>query len=382
MYIAAIIVITLLLAVYSFLILQYRKWFLRLKPFNPAVATDPRVKFSVIIPARNEEAGIAACLHTILQQQYPVNLFEVIVINDHSTDHTEAIIKNLQQKYANLRLLNLQERLGSNHLNAYKKKAIEMAIAESAGDWIVTTDADCHIPLRWLSTLNACISTESPVFIAAPVMFTHNGSFLSAFQLLDFISLQGITAAAVSAGHHSMCNGANLAYRKDVFYEAGKFNGIDHVASGDDMLLMHKIKALYPDRMTYLFSPDMIVTTEPMHTWKAFFNQRIRWASKADKYDDKGIFMTLALVYALNAGLLLLFPFSLFVEGGLVNWLLFVAVKTGVELSFMIPVARFYNQLQVLHLFPLMQPFHITYTVIAGWLGKFGSYQWKGRSVR
>ncbi|SJZ59083.1 glycosyltransferase family 2 protein [Sediminibacterium ginsengisoli] len=382
MYIAAIIVTTFLLAVYSFLILQYRKWFLRLKPFSTAVMPEPKTKFSVIIPARNEGNGIAACLHSILQQQYPADLFEVIVINDHSTDNTEAVIRKLQAEYPNLRLINLQERLANKQLNAYKKMAIEMAIAESMGDWIVTTDADCYAPPNWLSTLNACISGNSPVFIAAPVMFTHNGSFLSAFQLLDFISLQGITAAAVSAGYHSMCNGANLAYRKDVFYEAGKFSGIDHVASGDDMLLMHKIKALYPDRMAYLFSPGMIVTTEPMHTWKDFFNQRIRWASKADQYDDKGIFWTLALVYALNAALLLLFPFSFFVEGGLVNWLLFVAVKTGVELSFMIPVARFYNQLGALYLFPVMQPFHITYTVIAGWLGKFGSYQWKGRSVR
>ena len=85
-------------------------------------------------------------------------------------------------------------------------------------------------------------------------MFTCDNSFLSVFQCLDFISLQGITAASVSAGFHSMCNGANLAYNKNIFYEVGGFKNADHIASGDDMLLMHKIKIKYPSSIGYLFN--------------------------------------------------------------------------------------------------------------------------------
>jgi len=382
MYCTGIIITAILLSGYCLLILQYRKWLLRLPLFRVSKDTAPSTHFSIIIPARNEEANIQDCLSSVLQQQYPSALFEVIVINDHSTDQTESIIRTMQQAYSNLQLLNLKDHLQGKQLNAYKKKAIELAIGQSHGNWIVTTDADCHVSTDWLKSLNAFICEQQPVFVAAPVMFTNNGSFISVFQLLDFMSLQGITAASVSAGYHTMCNGANIAYKKEVFYEVGQFRGIDQIASGDDMLLMYKIKQKYSGRLGYLYCHESIVTTAPMPDCKNFFNQRIRWASKADKYGDKSIFWVLALVYALNTALLALLVISPFIDNGFTNWLVLVIVKTLIELSFMIPVARFYQQTRVLIWFPIMQPFHIMYTVFAGWLGKFGTYQWKGRRVQ
>ncbi len=382
MYWIAILFTAVILSVYCLLILIYRQWFLRLPLFSKPAATIPQTRFSVIIPARNEEVSIERCLRTVLEQPYPSDLFEVILINDHSTDQTENIIRNLQQSFSNLRLLNLTDHLQGNTINAYKKKAIEIAISQSKGSWIVTTDADCMVSAQWLTVLDAYIQKEHPVFVAAPVMFTNDHSFLSVFQLLDFISLQGITAAAVSAGYHTMCNGANLAYRKDVFDEVEQFNGIDQIASGDDMLLMHKIKEKYPGRLGYLFCRESIVTTAPMPDWNSFLNQRIRWASKADKYRDRSIFWTLALVYAVNFFLLLLLLISPFFTNGFSNWLILIVVKMLIELSLMIPVARFYQHEKALRWFLLMQPFHILYTVIAGWLGKFGTYQWKGRTVK
>lgn len=382
MYWTGIIMTALLLAVYCLLIAQYRKWLLRLQVFRTDPSIPAQAFFSVIIPARNEEAMIGICLRSILRQSYPAVLFEVIVINDHSSDGTESITRALQQEYANLRLINLSEHLQGNQLNAYKKKAIEVGIAKSKGNWIVTTDADCTVTEHWLQAINAFIAEKDPVFIAAPVMFTNKSSFLSIFQLLDFLSLQAITAASVSAGYHSMCNGANIAYRKDVFYEVGQFKGIDMLASGDDMLLMHKIKQRYPSSLGYLYSPEALVTTAPMPSWISFLNQRIRWASKADKYRDKTIFWVLALVYALNLALLAWLVVSPFVANAFAIWLLFVMIKTLVELSFLLPAARFYGLTRTMAWFPLMQPFHITYTVIAGWLGKFGTYQWKGRKVQ
>lgn len=95
---------------------------------------------------------------------------------------------------------------------------------------------------NWLSLYNIQIQNTQTVFIAAPVKYHHSGTFLSLFQCLDFISLQGITAATVSAGFHSMCNGANLAYQKEAYTKVGGFTSIDNIASGDDMLLMYKIQ--------------------------------------------------------------------------------------------------------------------------------------------
>jgi cellulose synthase/poly-beta-1,6-N-acetylglucosamine synthase-like glycosyltransferase len=376
-----VLLTAILLAGYGSLILLYHYWFKKLRVYKPS-ATQPATGFTVIIPARNEAEGIEACLRSVLDNRYPVSLFEVIVIDDFSTDDTAAVIRRLQQSYTNLKLIELQNELGEKPINSYKKKAIEIAIGKSLHEWIVTTDADCLAPAHWLSLFDAYIQQHQPVFIAAPVMFFRSNTSVSVFQTLDFISLQGITAASVSAGAHSMCNGANLAYNKAAFYAVNGFKGIDNIASGDDMLLMHKLQQQYPAKTGYLFTPEAIIFTAPMHDWKSFINQRIRWASKASYYNDKRILAVLVLVYLLNA---LLFFMPLTALAGidyLLYWPAFILVKTTIELPFMIAVARFYNMQQIIWYFLPMQPVHILYTVVAGWLGKFGKYQWKGRTVK
>lgn len=359
----------------------YRKWFISLQPFK-AVADCPAVKFTVIVPARNEEVNIYECLQSILHQQYPSNMFEVIVADDFSTDNTPQIVKSLQLKYNNLQLLQMASLVGHQPLNSYKKKAIELAIQQASGEYIVTTDADCIVPKKWLINFCNIIKQKNAVFVAAPVKFIHTGTFVSRFQCLDFMSLQGITAASVYKGFHSMCNGANLAYSKKAFYEVNGFKGIDNIASGDDMLLMHKIYLRYTTGVHYMFSTESVVQTLPMPTWRQFFNQRIRWASKADKFDDKRIIAVLAFVYLLN------FSFLIVAIAGFwwpVLWLLLLGmfvIKALIELRFMLPVAAFFGETKQLRWFLVMQPVHIAYTLAAGWLGKFGKYQWKGRVVK
>src|SRR3989337_2831198 len=185
-------------------------------------------------------------------------------------------------------------------MRAHKKLAIEKGIDVAAGELIITTDADCVFTPDWLSYIASYYIATGAKFIAAPVRIRTRYSFLSIFQSLDFLTLQGITGASVYKRFHTMCNGANLAYAKAVFYEVNGFNGIDTIASGDDMLLMYKIYKLYPERVFYLKNRQVVVTTNPVTTWKDFFNQRIRWASKATHYDDKKIFWILLLVYCIN----------------------------------------------------------------------------------
>jgi poly-beta-1,6-N-acetyl-D-glucosamine synthase len=365
----------LLFVVYGLLIIYYRQSWVAIPDFKVTEKGD--VKISVIIPARNEEENIGALLKALQQQSYSKELFEVIVIDDHSTDKTASIV----QQYTFTKLIQLKE----DAINSYKKKAIETGIAAAGGELIVTTDADCIPPTDWLQTIASFHKKTNAAFIAAPVVIDCGLSAVQIFQSLDFIVLQGITGASVYKKIHSMCNGANLAYERKAFYEVGGFAGIDTIASGDDMLLMHKIWKKYPDRIHYLKSKDVIVSTQPVNSLAAFFNQRIRWASKADKYDDKRILAVLLLVYLFNVSLLVLpistifihFSFSVFFY-----WVLLLASKTIVELFFLYPVAEFFNKTKLIWLFPLFQPLHILYTIIAGFLGKFGSYTWKGRKVK
>lgn len=376
------IYLTILLAIaYTMVIGVYCYWFLQLKIVCLNRLQPPVTKFTIIIPARNEAFTVATCLKTIQLQNYPIELFEVIVVNDHSTDETEKVVLSIQSSFPSLQLINLSDHIKGS-INAYKKRAIEIAIAQSKNEWIITTDADCEMLPNWLRQFDEYIQDKQPVLVAAPVIFSLTKSWLGLFQLLDFMSLQGITAAAVAAGYHSMCNGANLAYSKAAFYEVGQFKGIDHLASGDDMLLMYKIKQRFPDRLGYLFSSGMIVTTAPMPSWKTFINQRIRWASKADSYSEKSIFWVLTLVYCFNVFLFIGLMAGVFINGIYPIIVYILLTKTIVEMIFMIPVARFFGRTNTLFFFPLMQPLHILYTVIAGWLGKFGSYQWKGREIK
>ena len=381
MYWFAILFTAILLSAYCVLILLYRHWFIRLKEFQYSKDQKPQTSFTIIVPARNEEKHIGQLINALMQQDYPSDLYEVILINDHSTDETERIIAEAVHQFPNVKLLNLTDHIEGQLLNAYKKKSIEIAIGKSSGEWIITTDADCTMGQDWLRAFDTFITKTNTLFVAAPVMFTNDDTLLSRFQLLDFLSLQGITAAAVSAGFQAMCNGANIAYKKSVFEEVGGFTGIEDLASGDEMLLMNKVKQQYPTRIGYLFSKDALVCTAPMPDWRRFINQRIRWASKAETYKDRKIFWTLMLVYLLNVMLLVIFVAATFNQNGFNYWIILICIKTLVELSFMLPVAHFYDQTEVLGWFPFMQPLHVLYTVVAGWLGKFGSYQWKGRKV-
>jgi len=342
---------------------------------------SPITKFSVVIPARNEAANIEACIAGIVAQNYPKHLFGIIVVDDFSEDETAQIVLKIAQQHNNVRILQLKDFTNNENLVAYKKRAIEIAITQANGDWIVTTDADCSFTNNWLATYDAYIQEHNCVMVAAPVAYTNTGSFLSIFQVLDFISLQGITAAAVASGSHTLCNGANLCYSKNAFESVGKFSGIDHLPSGDDMLLMHKMKKAFPGKIGYAYAQDAVVSTAPSTTLGLFIQQRIRWASKALGYQDKIIFWILLLVYLVNFTLLAYLPVNFIQTGNINNWLILIGSKTLIEMPFMYASAKFFKQQKLLWWFAFMQPFHILYTVIAGWFGTFGSYKWKGRTV-
>lgn len=370
---------------YGALLLLYRHWFLRLQPFVPSGAGGEEgggILFSVVIPARNEAQNLPLLLQDLRAQSLDPAAFEVIVVDDFSTDATAQVVRDEQQGFPGLHLLQLADVLGSEKENSYKKMAIALAIERAQGQWIVTTDADCRVGPNWLALYAAYVRQNNCCFVAAPVHIAPQNNLLGLFQGLDFMTLQGITAAAVAAQFHSMCNGANLAYRKQAFVAVGGFAGIDHLASGDDLLLMHKIKQAFPGQLGYLFHAGAIVRTAPVDNWKAFWAQRIRWASKADSYADRSIFAVLLVVYFFNLLLLAGLLAAVVVPEWRVKMVGLLLFKTAVELLFLWPVAGFFQHRKALWAFPFLQPLHLVYTVVAGWLGKFGTYRWKGRVVR
>lgn len=375
-----IIILIALALGYGVLMLYYTLGWKRLKKFSATGQAPGHTPVTVIIPARNEAGNLPALLEALRRQTYHPSLLEVIIIDDFSTDNTAGIVRNFPAD--NIHLLELRQHLNEEQrLNSYKKKAIEIAISRAAGALIVTTDADCVMGPRWIETMVQFYEQHQPKFIAAPVSFYKEHNFFKRCQSLDFMTMQGITGAVAQLASGTMCNGANLAYEKQAFHDVGGFTGIDNIASGDDMLLMYKIYSAYPDGVKYLKCEDAVVRTLAVDTLKDFMHQRIRWSSKADKYEDKRLTWVLLLVYLFNVCLLAMAVLVLFLPVWWPWFLIVLLFKITLELYFLLPVARFFKKTELLLWFIPGQLFHIPYIVIAGWLGKFGSYQWKGRQV-
>jgi len=380
MLITLTIVWVLTLSYVLLMIVYWTGWKMQ-RVFRVPANFTPDTRVSIIIPARNEEGNIAACLSAILRNSYPASLIEIIVIDDHSTDNTAAIVRNFD--LPNVKCLSMANFLKPNEsLNAYKKKALEIGIAHGTGELIVTTDADCIAPPEWLTNIAARFKKDDPVMIVGPVSFTNNGSLLETFQSLDFMSMQGITAAAHRLRLGNMSNGANLAFRRQAFHDVGGYKEIDHLASGDDFLLMVKMQRMFPGRIGYLKSRDAVVSTAPQPSWDSFFQQRIRWASKSGKYNDGTLTAILLLVYLFNLLILALFVASIWDLTYFMLGIVVITIKAVVEVFFLLPVAIFLKKVKEVFWLSLLQPLHIPYIVLAGFLGLIGDYKWKGRRVK
>jgi ABC-type dipeptide/oligopeptide/nickel transport system permease subunit len=379
-----ILISLLLITVYAYIIGFYRKAWNRIPVFQSQHSTGSnQVRIAVIVPVRNEEKNIGKCLDALAAQQYPSGLFQVIVVDDHSTDGTWDQLNSLRYEKMNTRYLRLADYTEQDEPGgSFKKFAIETAVNISKEELILTTDADCRPGPQWLSIMAEAYRKSGAKMIAAPVKIEADHSLLSVFQTLDFLTLQGITGAAVFTRTHSMCNGANLAFDRRAFEEVGGYRDIDDIPSGDDMLLMHKMYKKYPQGIFFLKSREAIVPTQPERSWKNLLNQRIRWSSKADQYDDKRIFRVLLFVYFFNLQFAALLVASFFNKRYIFILVIMLVWKTVIEFPFVRKIAFFFDQQKLLAFFPFLQPLHILYVLTAGWFGKFGSYEWKGRTVR
>jgi cellulose synthase/poly-beta-1,6-N-acetylglucosamine synthase-like glycosyltransferase len=369
-----VLIFLLLLIAYGFLIDYYRRGWNGI----PEIRSEQqfKVKVSLVIPVRNESANVEQLFECILSQSYPSELLEVIMVDDHSEDDTwEKIWMLSSSTFALIRLQLPEETHG-------KKAAIATGVERASGELIVTTDADCKFSAQWISSIVNFYAATNAKFIAAPVKMIATKSFIGIFQSLDFLTLQGVTGASVFRKFHTLCNGANIAYQKSAFMEVNGFSGIDTIPSGDDMLLMYKIYQCYPADVHYLKNKDAIVETPAEPSVKKFFNQRIRWASKAVHYDDKKVFYVLLLVYLVNVGFFAMAVAAIMNAYWLSFLLLFFAMKLLIEFPFVNTTAGFFGMRKLMLFFPLLQPFHILYTIIAGWLGRFGSYEWKSRTIK
>ena len=383
MALASLIFIILGLALFYVLLFEYfRRGWNYLVEFKPEINSG-NISFSILIPARNEEQNILNCLNGIIRQEYPVSLFEIIVLDDFSEDNTVKLVKEFisENPQFDIQIISMSEHSTQTN-NSYKKAAIGKGIENSKYEWIITTDADCTRNKYWLGTIASFIEKNDPVLVSAPVSFNCNNSFFQRAQALEFIGLIAIGAACIERKAPILCNGANLIYRKDVFYAVGGFAGIDTIASGDDELLMHKIHARYPEGIMFLKNENAIVHTHPCETLAEFIAQRRRWVSKSTKYENKKVTLILALSYLFNLGILGILIIGFFKPVFFTFFLLIFGVKVITEYAFYREVVSFFGEGKLLKWCIPASAAHIVYALFIGIYGNFGKYNWKGRKVK
>lgn len=332
--------------------------------------------FSVIIPFRNEAKHLERLLLSIQNLNYPKSLFEVIFINDHSDDQSVAIIEAYISKYRldHITLIHTEEE--------GKKSAIHFGISHAKYEWIVTTDADCSVPKYWLDSYDEFIQSYESKLIAGPVTFAPAHTFLDRFQLLNLLSLQGATIGAFGIHKPMLCNGANMAYLKSVFYDINAYDGNSNLASGDDVFLLEKVRKQHPEHVHYLKTSQAIVTTPPETSFETLKTQYIRWASKT-KYYKYGFTKLIGLIVFLgNALLIALIPLAI-IEALSVQYAFYIfVIKLSIDFLLIFKSARFFKQENALlsYLFSaLLYPFFSIYVAV---LSQFIITKWKGRPIK
>lgn len=360
---------------YVLIVIYLRRGWTRIPLFLAQKSSAKTV--SVLIAARNEEENIARTIDAILNQNYPLSQLELIIVDDHSTDSTAEIV----QSYANRGVKLLQLKVGDK-LNSYKKYAISKAIEMAAGEIIVTTDADCRMGANWIPTIMEYFDTHNSYLVSSPVVYSEEKSRFEELQTLEFLYLIGLGAAGIGNGNPTTCNGANLAYRRDVFFEMDGFQGIDNLASGDDELFLHKVAEKYAHKIGFCKSPEAMVYTDAKPDLASFISQRKRWASKSTKYKDKKVIVLGVCIWLFNLALICSLV-GFVVSLPVLNWWLLTAfgLKLLVELFFMIPVLTFAKRRELLLYLPFLTVIHTFYLVYIGVAGNIGKYDWKGRQV-
>ncbi|AQG82366.1 glycosyl transferase family 2 [Spirosoma montaniterrae] len=337
-------------------------------------ATGPRL--SVVVPVRNEAPNIGLLLNDLSHQTY--RNFEVIVADDASTDNTRSVVEQYTQM-ASYPICLLP--LADEQTASPKKRAITQSIAQATGDLILTTDGDCRVGPNWLASYAAQYQHTGAKMLFGPVTFTTERTIFDSLQIVEFSSLIGSGACTLAWGRPTMCNGANLCYVKKVFTAVGGFAGVDHLASGDDEFLMHKIANQYPGGVHFLKSQAAIVQTGPHQSWRAFYQQRKRWASKWRAYGTVWPTLLAMLVFAWN-----LTP-VLAAGGWLLGFLngkaalVVIGLKVVPEFLFLRQVLVFLQKKTSVVFIPLTQVIYPFYVLFFGLAAQKKGYLWKGRKL-
>ena len=369
---------------YLYIIANYLKNWHNLK-FVPDSNSLENIPFiSVVVAARDEEKNISHCIKSLLIQDYPVDKYEIIIVDDFSSDKTAELIKIFESSVTNLKYL-FSSANEQGHIISYKREAIQTGISASKGEYILLTDADCTVPTSWITTYSEQFMKEDCVFIGGSVIISdENQNILTSFQGLDMIGMMVITGAGYQSGNQLLANGANMGFSKQVFKELGGYTQFPQRASGDDIFLLHHFHQHYPKSIRFLKTLSAVVVTQPEHSIKSLLRQRIRWASKNNAYKEMNINFSLFVLFIVSLTIVILGILSV-LQASIFFPMFFVLYIFKIFSDYLLQreAIRFFNKRKLEKYFFISQNIHTLYIAWVGIMASlFPVYWWKGRKVR
>jgi len=316
-----------------------------------------KIKTSVIVACKNEELNLGNLINALKIQSETD--FELIFVNDHSTDSTGQILISASNDFQNFRIV--------DSVGFGKKNALKEGIGKASGELIITTDADCVPTNTWIESVINFYSNTYNDLIIGPVVIKSDKSLFSKLQKIEFASLVASGAGAAGVGMPIMCNGANLAFTKAAWLERNNDLHEDEI-SGDDVFLLLSIKKR-KGKIGFLKSAAAMVTTNSVNNLTDFINQRKRWASKSKKYTDKHIIISALIVFMICLTEIVLFAISLFQFQYLKLFLVVFGVKLIVDIIFLNKISCFFkleNRVIYSIILSVVYPFYIVYSAVSG----------------
>lgn len=334
---------------------------------------DTDISFSVLIPIRNESENIINLLSDLKRQEYPKEQFEVIIIDDQSSDDSHQKVSDfIRSNDVDWKLISVNENDGSG-----KKYAITSGVSVAKNDYIITVDGDCSVGRKWLAAYATQYALHQSKMVTGPVNMRGYGLF-QRLQGLEFSGLIGIGAATLRSGNPTMCNGANLSYHKATFDEVHGYQGNENIPSGDDEFLLQKIYKRYPDRVSFLKSSDAIVDTQAKMTFLDLLSQRIRWSSKW-RFHKSFFIKLMAMMGFLNYLSLFMSILEMTQNNQWVFLSIVLCLRWVALFYFSYPIAQFFSKKDVLWMSLMIEIIYPFFVIFLGIASIFGKYSWKGR---
>lgn len=253
-------------------------------------------KISIIIPARDEEKNIEGILETVLTQNYPKEMYEVIVVNDRSTDKTREIAESYLTKYENLKVINIE---GPGKILKGKQNALDIGIKNATGEIILLTDADCYVTKNWVKSMNRFFFNDEIGIVVGKteIIKESSNSILYKIQAMTHRMLMEVAQIPIIYGFYTSGMGNNLAIRKKGYIEIGGYEGLGNSILDDEILV--RGFALKGYKIAAAFNQNSVVTTKYMDSYGKMFKQHKRWVlGSLNIFTPSGILSF--VMYAIN----------------------------------------------------------------------------------